>query len=140
MANDPIPAEIAIAVIFDAAGRVLVARRPAGTHLAGRHEFPGGKVLPGERADDACRRECREELDVEVEVLGPMLARFEHRYPDRTVALSFFRCVLAPGSPAPRALYATEVQWLVPAALPELDWPEANASLIALLAGSGPRR
>jgi mutator protein MutT len=138
--HDPTPVEIAAAVIFDAAGRVLVARRAAGTHLAGHHEFPGGKVLPGESAEDACKRECREELGVNVEVLGPMLPRFEHRYPDRTVALSFFRCVLAPGSPPPRALSATEVRWLEPAALPGLDWPRANASLIALLAGSAPRR
>lgn len=127
-------------MIFDPEGRVLVARRAAGTHLAGRFEFPGGKVLPGELAADACRRECREELGVEVEVLEPVLPRFVHCYPDRAVALTFFRCALAPGSAPPRALSATEVRWLAPAQLSELDWPEANASLIALLAGGSRRR
>lgn len=128
--------EISAAVIFDDRGRVLVARRPEGVHQGGLREFPGGKVRPGERPEDACRRECREEMGVEVEVLGPAAPRFEHAYPDRTVALSFFRCRLAPGSPEPRPLGAAELCWVEPRDLPSLAWPEANRGVIASLAAT----
>lgn len=131
--------EIAAAVIRDGAGRVLVARRLAGAHLAGLFEFPGGKVRPGERPEDACRRECREELGVLVRVLGPAAPRFEHAYPDRRVALSFFFCALEPGSPPPRALAAGELRWVEAARLGELEWPEANRALIARLAEGASR-
>jgi 8-oxo-dGTP diphosphatase len=133
--------EIAAAVIGDGAGRVLVARRRAADHLGGLFEFPGGKVRPGETPEEACRRECREELGVEVLVGREAAPRVVHAYPERTVAISFFRCTLAPWSPAPRALAAEEVRWVETARLAELAWPEANRRVIARLveesAGSG---
>jgi 8-oxo-dGTP diphosphatase len=39
---------VVAAALYDAEGRVLIAQRPAGKHQAGRWEFPGGKVAPGE--------------------------------------------------------------------------------------------
>lgn len=129
----PEPLEIAAAVIGDERGRVLVARRPSGSHLAGLFEFPGGKVRPGEPLADACRRECEEELGVEVEIGPPVLPRAVHDYGDRAVALTFFRCALAPGSPAPRALAAGEVRWVAREELAGLAWPAANAAIIAHL-------
>lgn len=126
--------EVAAAVISDDRGRVLVATRRAGAHLGGVSEFPGGKALAGESAEDACRRECREELGVEVVVHGLAAPRIVHAYPDRTVALSFFRCALAPGSGPPRALGAEALRWVERARLAELPWPEANRALVARLA------
>jgi 8-oxo-dGTP diphosphatase len=127
--------EIGAAVIFDAAGRVLVARRRAGAHLAGLCEFPGGKARPGESAEEACRRECREELGVEVRVLGEAAPRLVYRYPERIVALAFFRCAIEPGSPEPRAFAASEVFWVEPARLPKLPWPPANRGIVEAIAG-----
>ncbi len=126
--------EIAAAVISDAAGRVLVARRPEGVHLAGLFEFPGGKVQAGERPEETCRRECREEIGAEIVVLGPAAPRLVHDYGDRAVALSFFRCALAPGSPEPRAIGVSELRWVEPARLLDLPWPEANRALVRELA------
>src|SRR5215213_8462695 len=49
-------------------GRVLAARRTSPSHAAGRWEFPGGKVEPGESPDAALVREISEELGCEIEV------------------------------------------------------------------------
>ena len=55
--------------------RLLAARRATPASLAGRWEFPGGKVDPGESPDEALHRELREELGVRVgvgaELVGP---------------------------------------------------------------------
>ncbi len=62
---------VAAAIVRD--GRLLACRRAAGA-LAGRWEFPGGKVEPGEDERAALVRECREELGLEVVVgerIGP---------------------------------------------------------------------
>lgn len=60
-------------VMLDGRGRVLLAQRPPGKHLAGLWEFPGGKREPGETPVDALVRELREELGVEAEVDQPLI-------------------------------------------------------------------
>jgi mutator protein MutT len=54
--------EVAAGLIRDAGGRYLLARRPAGTHLAGSCEFPGGKREADESLEECLRRELVEEL------------------------------------------------------------------------------
>ena len=48
---------VAAVALIDADGRVLLAERPPGKHLAGLWEFPGGKVQPGETPEAALIRE-----------------------------------------------------------------------------------
>lgn len=76
-------------VLQDAGGRILVAQRPAGKHLAGLWEFPGGKVEPGEQRVDALRRELREELGIDIGQAQPLI-RVPHRYADMHVDLDVF--------------------------------------------------
>jgi len=125
--------EVAVAVIEDGRGRLLVTRRERGAHLEGRWEFPGGKVKKGETHKAAVARECKEELGVDVTVGDLVIPRDTFKYPDRVVALSFFRCKLAPGSPKPEANEADELQWVERARLKELEWPDANKALIRAL-------
>lgn len=51
---------------LDPAGLVLIAQRPPGKVLAGRWEFPGGKLAAGESPREALQRELREELGIVV--------------------------------------------------------------------------
>jgi mutator protein MutT len=65
--------------VIDAAGRVLIAQRPAGKHLAGGWEFPGGKLQPGEDRRVGLARELREELGITISTPRPLI-RVRHTY------------------------------------------------------------
>lgn len=73
-------------VLRDDRYRVLIAQRPAGKHMGGYWEFPGGKVAPGESAQAALARELAEELGVTLRRCRHLL-RLRHDYPDRRVEL-----------------------------------------------------
>jgi 8-oxo-dGTP diphosphatase len=121
-----------VAAVVDDGDRYLVTQRLAGVHLAGLWEFPGGKVREAESHEQALRREMLEELGVDVEVDGLVLST-SHQYSDRTVSLHFYRCRLR-GLPIPQL--GQRMQWVTRAELGALEFPAADASLIALLSDS----
>ena len=61
---------VVAAALVDADNRVLIAQRPKGKALEGLWEFPGGKLEPSERPEDALIRELKEELGVTVKILN----------------------------------------------------------------------
>ena len=67
--------EVAAAVIEQPDGTFLLAQRPPGKVYAGYWEFPGGKVEPGEAAEQALARELHEELGIHVERAYPWITR-----------------------------------------------------------------
>ena len=82
--------KVVAAAVMDAQGRVLIAERPAGKHLAGRWEFPGGKLERGEERRAGLARELREELGIVINGTPRPLIRLEHSYPDKHVHLDIF--------------------------------------------------
>lgn len=74
--------DISCAIIIQN-NRILCVQRGLGRHLAGKWEFPGGKVHAGETREASVVREVREELDLIVEV-REQLAPVTHAYPDKT--------------------------------------------------------
>ena len=84
------PQRVAVGVLYDNDGRILLAQRPADKPYSGYWEFPGGKIEAGESAADALRRELHEELGIEISRLYPWLRR-TYAYPSRSVELNFFR-------------------------------------------------
>jgi len=123
---------IVVAAVIEEGDRFFVTRRQAGVHLAGMWEFPGGKIDPSETHEQALRREMREELDVDVEV-HELVFQVAHEYPDRTVALYFYRCTLK-GEPHPQL--GQEMQWVERARLDTLGFPPADEALIRMLKAS----
>lgn len=131
--------EVAAALIRDAAGRYLITRRTAGTHLAGLWEFPGGKREPGETLAECLRRELGEELGAEFEV-GEKVETITWRYPEKVVVLHFYRCRWLRGQLEPRE--GQTHLWVEPGHLGDYEFPPADRSLIERLhlEGSGERR
>jgi len=124
---------VVVAAVIEQNNAFLVTRRQAGVHLAGMWEFPGGKIDPSESHADALRREMREELDTDVDV-EDLILHTTHNYPDRTIALYFYRCALK-GTPTP--LLGQQMRWATRAELPTLGFPPADEALIQRLVAGG---
>ena len=118
-----------VAAVIERGGRILIARRRAGSHLGGLWEFPGGKRQAGETPEAALVREIREELDAAVTV-GELVEDVEWTYPEKVVRLRFFRCAL---EDEPRAAEGQEIAWVAPADLGRYDFPPADGGLVARL-------
>lgn len=118
------------AAIFDAAGRVLIAERPAGKPMAGRWEFPGGKIAEGETGDAALRRELREELGIEV-VDAEWRMALVHAYPEREVELAFHVVTAFTGDPQP--LDGQRLRWVALDRLHDQNILEADLPFIQAL-------
>ena len=99
---------VVAAALFDAERRVLIAERPAGKHMAGWWEFPGGKVGSGESDAEALVRELREELGIEARPDHEIM-QLRHEYPDRMVDLVLWRATLDSGDAAGPRRPAIEV-------------------------------
>jgi 8-oxo-dGTP diphosphatase len=123
---------VVTAAVIERDNRFLVTRRLDGTHLAGFWEFPGGKCDAGEPLAACLHREIVEELGAGVRV-GPEIHHVAHEYPERIVELHFFRCELL-GEPRP--LLGQDIRWAARGELATLEFPPADAELIAMLAGA----
>lgn len=118
------------AVISDARGRILLARRTEGRDLAGRWEFPGGKLEPGESPEDALVRELREELGIEARV-GDHVISVPQQYPDKRLCLEVRHLTGWTGTP--RGHEGQALAWVAPDKLMRYDMPPADRPVVAAL-------
>lgn len=124
------PVEVAVAVIPGADNTVLVSQRAANVHLAGLWEFPGGKLEPGESAQQALRRELREEIGIEVEHATPIMS-LSYAYPEKNVILHIFKVSQFRHQPIAREQQPLRYQAI--ASLCANDFPAANRAIIRWL-------
>jgi mutator protein MutT len=122
--------EVAAGLVFRE-GRLLIAQRRAGDHLGGFWEVPGGKRRAEETFTECLRRELREELGIEVEVLE-LVEALPHTYPEKTVHLRFYRCRWIRGEP--QALGCDAWAWVTRAGLNQYRFPPADERLLKPLA------
>jgi 8-oxo-dGTP diphosphatase len=122
-----------------AQGRVLACERSDPPDVAGRWEFPGGKVEHGESEVEALIRECDEELGVLVEVGDRVGA--DVRLAHGRALLKVYAARLA-GPAQPQALEHRELRWLGVDELDSVVWLPADAPIVAalrpLLGADGP--
>jgi 8-oxo-dGTP diphosphatase len=133
MTGSPLPILLVSAVaLIDADGRVLLARRPEGKHLAGLWEFPGGKVNQGESPEAALIRELSEELGIETDIrcLAPFTFA-SHRYEAFHLLMPLYLCRVWQGIATPRE--GQTLAWVRKGALADYLVPPADVPLIAML-------
>ncbi len=117
-------------VLRDGHGRVLLAQRPAGKHLAGLWEFPGGKREPGEAPGAALRRELREELGIELLRAQPLL-QVPWQYGERRLLLDAWLVDQWQGTP--QSLEGQALQWLLPARVDAIMLTPADRPILQAL-------
>ncbi|MBN1359962.1 MAG: A/G-specific adenine glycosylase [Sedimentisphaerales bacterium] len=128
---------IAIGVIYNRQGRILIDKRKPEGLLGGLWEFPGGKKEPSESLQKALRREVREELGIQIRV-GRLLAVVDHAYSHFRVRLHAFICEHLSGTP--RCITCSDVRWVSPASLRRYAFPAANTKIIQALREKDRRR
>jgi 8-oxo-dGTP diphosphatase len=116
--------------LFDEQGRVLIAQRPPGKHMAGGWEFPGGKLEPGEQPLAGLKRELQEELGIETLEATPLIA-YEHGYSDRRVLLDLWLVSRYAGEPS--SVEGQPLQWVMIDELETVGLLEADRPMIPAL-------
>jgi 8-oxo-dGTP diphosphatase len=133
-ADRPPPVHVVAAVLRDARGRILLARRTAGRDLAGAWEFPGGKVEPGETALQALDRELHEELGIRVLAAEPLIL-VPQAYPAKRIVLDVYTVTAFEGTPRGRERQA--LAWSPLEKLSSYPMPPADRPVVAALTTPG---
>lgn len=121
--------EVVGAAIINLNNEVLCAQRGYGS-LAGKWEFPGGKIESGETDQQALIREIKEELDIEINVCD-FIKEVYNEYQNFNVILRVYRCEYISG-----VINDTEhksLKWMKISDIEELDWAEADKPIVATL-------
>jgi 8-oxo-dGTP diphosphatase len=112
----------------EAATEVLICQRRPDQPMSLKWEFPGGKIEPGETAEQALARELEEELGITA-IIGPRIAQIRHRYRNGgAIDLQFFTVKHFAGELSNRIFNA--MQWAPLTTLPTYDFLAADLGLI----------
>lgn len=114
--------------VFVRDGRVFAAQRGPGKNMAGKWEFPGGKIEPGETPEQALTRELKEELHLDA-TIGEHITTTAYEYDFGTVNLATYYCTAA-NNAEPVLTEHAEVRWVPIADLDQLDWAPADVPAV----------
>lgn len=118
--------EVVAALIWEQ-DQFMICQRPAHKARGLLWEFVGGKVEPGETMEAALIRECREELEITVDV-GRIYTQVVHEYPDIQIRLTLFHCTIAGGTP--KLLEHEDLRWIHPSQIPDFDFCPADVDIL----------
>lgn len=119
--------QVAVGVVKNPEGKILISLRHADLHQGGLWEFPGGKIEASETVEQALTRELKEELNITVTAASPLIT-VNHQYPDRLVRLNVF--LVEHFSGEAESLEGQPFKWVAPAELECYAFPAANRSII----------
>ena len=120
------PVDVVAALIWEK-DKFLICQRPATKARGLLWEFVGGKVEPGESLPQALIRECREELDITIDVGSPFM-KVIHEYPDILIRLTLFHCTIPSGFP--KALEHNDIRWIHPKDIDLYQFCPADADIL----------
>lgn len=105
-------------------------QRPAKNSRGLLWQFVGGKVEPGEKKEEALIRECKEELAITVKPID-IFAEVDHVYPDVTIHLTIFDCMISNGTP--QLLEHNDLKWITPEEIPNFKFCQADKEILKIL-------
>jgi len=130
---------VAVGVLINEAGQVLLSKRGDDQHQGGLWEFPGGKVEAGEAVFDALVREFIEEVGVHILSAEPLL-QIQHDYGDKCVLLDVWLSRQPSMASEARVFEGKahgkedqQVLWVDMSSLDHYEFPEANTSIVTRL-------
>ncbi|MDD5945152.1 MAG: (deoxy)nucleoside triphosphate pyrophosphohydrolase [Clostridia bacterium] len=118
--------EVAAALIWDG-DKFMICQRPPHKARGLLWEFVGGKLEKGESGEQALTRECREELDVEVEPKD-IFMQVVHKYPDIEIRLTLFNAVIKSG--VPKLIEHVDIKWITPEEIDNYDFCPADEEIL----------
>ncbi|MGD9158199.1 MAG: 8-oxo-dGTP diphosphatase MutT [Desulfobacteraceae bacterium] len=118
-------------------GKVLITKRPEGTHLEGLWEFPGGKKEKAETLEECIAREIKEELGVQVRP-RKLLLTVKHEYETKIVDLHIFECALVNGTPV--SMEGQDMKWVRPRDMSDYTFPPPDIEVIKFLRWENQKR
>ena len=132
--TEPEFVHVAVGIVRNQAGEVLIAFRDHKKHQGGLWEFPGGKVETGEGIEHALARELKEELNLQVLDSSPLL-KIEHDYGDKKVLLDVRQVDSFLGEAS--GMEGQAIKWVKTKELVDYDFPVANLEIVSFLADVG---
>lgn len=121
---------VAVGVVINSDGEILVAKRLPHQHQGECWEFPGGKIEHNESVYEALKRELFEEVGLEVFTSEPWL-EVVHDYIDKAVRLKVHKVTSFSGVAIGKE--GQEISWIKPNQLSTLPWPKANEAIVQAL-------
>lgn len=119
--------QVAVGIVTNAEGQLLVAKRPDHWMGGGFWEFPGGKLEPNEDSQGALKRELLEEVGIVVQQCSPLI-RLTYDYPERRVILHAWNVQAFTGKAT--GLEGQEICWRDPKSLNQLNMLPANRAIV----------
>ncbi len=123
---------VAIGVIENSQGEILLAKRHQHLHQGGKWEFPGGKIEQGETTLVALRRELQEEVAIDVVEATPVMI-LDYDYGDRFVSLDIWHVTSFTGQA--KGLEQQEIKWVAKSQLAQYQFPDANQPIVDWVLG-----
>ena len=121
--------EVVAALIWDK-DEFLSCQRSANKARALLWEFVGGKIEKGETKEQALIRECKEELNIVLNV-GDGFMEVLHEYPDIKVHLTLFNATIVEG--LPQKLEHNDIKWITPAEISNYNFCPADEEILEII-------
>jgi len=120
---------IAVGVVLKKNRFLITLRKPEGL-LGGLWEFPGGKIEKGEKPENACLREIKEEVNLNVEMVSH-LTQVKHAYTHFKIRMEVFVCRYVSGRVKLNG--PVDRRWITMNQVDKFAFPKANHKFIPLL-------
>lgn len=119
-----------VAALIKRGNKFLICQRPKNKARGLLWEFVGGKVEKGESKQQALVRECKEELNVVLDV-GDVFIEVTHEYPDLTVHLTLFNAVIVDGEP--QLIEHNDMKWITVSEISDYEFCPADKIILKKL-------